>query len=78
MKPLTDPSQLQDLTLFTGYIDPNLGYAFQNLGPILPAIIGAITGVFAMFSKQIKFYYHKLISSRKKNTSNKTPSTDKE
>ncbi len=59
-QPIFSPQDLQELTFFAGYIDPNLGYAFQSLGPIIPAIIGIITGTIAMFWVQIKSFFHSL------------------
>lgn len=70
-QPIFTAQELQQLTLFAGYIDPNLGYAFQSLGPILPAIIGAITGTIAMFWGQIKTLFHKIFS--RKSTSETNP-----
>lgn len=64
-QPIFNPQDLQELTLFAGYIDPNLGYAFQSLGPIIPAIIGAITGAVAMFWGQIKTIFHRIKPSKK-------------
>jgi len=49
---------------FIGYIDPGLGYSFQGLGPILPAIAGAITGSIALFWKQIKLFINKIIGKK--------------
>ena len=64
-QPIFNPQDLQGLTFFAGYIDPNLGYAFQSLGPIIPAIIGAVTGTIAMFWGQIKNVFHSIRSRRK-------------
>jgi len=67
-------SHLSDFTsnhiLFIGYVDPGIGYVFQGLGPILPVIVGAVVGFFALFWSKIKFFFSKIFS-RQKPTSSK-------
>lgn len=70
-QPIFSPQDLQELTFFAGYIDPNLGYAFQSLGPIIPVIIGTITGTIAMFWGQIKNLFHNIKARRKNKDSTK-------
>lgn len=40
--------------LFIGYIDPGLGYTFQNLGPIIPTVLGFLGGLLAFFIKPFR------------------------
>ena len=56
-----------------GYVDPGLGYMFQGIGPIIPTILGAVTGAVALFWSHIKAFFINLFSHSSKSDKPNTP-----